>query len=160
MQPYAREDVIPLKTGQDILNVILQLLPNGPYWEWKNRHESNYYKYLLGICQQEAFVYNSQFYDAWIETDLLRTVDDLPIWEKNVGIPDAFLSIDGLTAERRRYNVRSRLFKGPLISRLDYIDFLSSIGYVLGIDYIDILYGQLPTFSMVESITNIIMFRY
>jgi uncharacterized protein YmfQ (DUF2313 family) len=124
----------PVYTAEQIRDALLEVLPNGYFWQWKDNKESNLYKvvqsYALGLVNYFNDIQNR----AWVELNPSTTIDYISVWESIVGIPDGCLSITG-TLQDRRKQVLSRLAGFNITTVADVKNYLTSAGYT----FIDVI---------------------
>lgn len=118
------------RTGDDYAEALQELLPIGP--AWPRDIDGVLMTVLRGLCQIWGDFENSASLLLEVESDPRLTIQMLPDWERNWGLPDecytAPLSVD----ERQRALVQRMTIEGAQ-SRQFFIDVAAYIGYTITI---------------------------
>lgn len=124
-------DLITVKNINKQTNTMLFSMPNGNTFARKFDTTSNMYKFWRSIAM--SFMQ--------LETDINRLFNELHPktcnelirdWEIEYGIPDGIFNGNGTLAERIR-DIQAKLSANNLITRQNFIDFFTSIGYSVDI---------------------------
>jgi uncharacterized protein YmfQ (DUF2313 family) len=118
------------RTGDDYKQAFLALLPQGQAWP---RHpESLLYKVVAGLCEYWGFVDSRAADLLEIESDPRKTVELLPDWERNWGLPDPCYAAPQ-TIDQRQLALVMRMTMQGSASREFYIQVAAQIGYSITI---------------------------
>jgi uncharacterized protein YmfQ (DUF2313 family) len=118
------------RTGDDYKQAFLALLPQGQAWP---RHpESLLYKVVAGLCEYWGFVDSRAADLLEIESDPRKTVELLPDWERNWGLPDPCYEAPQTIGQRQLALVMRMTMQGAA-SREFFIDVAAQIGYTITI---------------------------
>jgi uncharacterized protein YmfQ (DUF2313 family) len=118
------------RTGDDYKQAFLALLPQGQAWP---RHpESLLYKVVAGLCEYWGFVDSRAADLLEIESDPRTTVELLPDWERNWGLPDPCYAAPQ-TIDQRQLALVMRMTMQGSASREFYIQVAAQIGYSITI---------------------------
>src|SRR5215831_18041119 len=114
------------REGSDYAQAFLALLPTGPAWP---RHAwSTLAQTVFGLADYWGFVDGRAADLLEIESDPRSTVELLPDWERNWGLPDPCYSAPQTISERQFALVQRMTLLGSQ-SRQFYIDFAKQLGY-------------------------------
>jgi uncharacterized protein YmfQ (DUF2313 family) len=154
------------RTGDDYKQAFLALLPQGQAWP---RHpESLLYKVVAGLCKYWGFVDSRAADLLERESDPRQTIELLPDWERNWGLPDPCYTAPQAIDERQLALIMRMTMVGEQ-SREFFINVAAKIGYtititeyrtfVVGIDSVGDCrtYGLLPPDPMRNEWGNPIM---
>lgn len=118
------------RTGDDYKQAFLALLPQGQAWP---RHpESLLYKVVAGLCEYWGFVDSRAADLLEIESDPRKTVELLPDWERNWGLPDPCYEAPQTIGQRQLALVMRMTMQGAA-SREFFIAVAAQIGYTITI---------------------------
>jgi uncharacterized protein YmfQ (DUF2313 family) len=118
------------RTGDDYKQAFLALLPQGQAWP---RHpESLLYKVVAGLCEYWGFVDSRAADLLEIESDPRKTVELLPDWERNWGLPDPCYEAPQTIGQRQLALVMRMTMQGAA-SREFFIAVAAQIGYAITI---------------------------
>jgi uncharacterized protein YmfQ (DUF2313 family) len=115
------------RSGSDYRDAFLELLPQGPAWP-KHALESVLWQTCDGLCNYWGYVDGRAADLLERESDPRSTVELLPDWERNWGLPDPCYSAPQTIAERQAELVARMTMVGSQ-SRQFYIDFAKRLGY-------------------------------
>jgi len=115
------------RAGSDYRNAFLELLPQGEAWP-KHTIDSVLWKACDGLNKYWGFVDGRAADLLEIESDPRTTVELLPDWERNFGLPDPCYTAPQTVAQRQIALVARMTLWGSQ-SRQWYIDFAAFLGY-------------------------------
>ncbi|MBR0879609.1 uncharacterized protein YmfQ (DUF2313 family) [Bradyrhizobium barranii subsp. barranii] len=119
------------RAGDEYRDAFLELLPQGQAWP-KHSIDSVLWQAVDGLCKYWGYVDSRAADLLEIESDPRKTLELLPDWERNWGLPDPCYAHPLTIAERQRELVmRMTLLGGQ--SRQFYIDAAAYIGYDISI---------------------------
>jgi uncharacterized protein YmfQ (DUF2313 family) len=119
------------RSGSDYREAFLTLLPNGQAWP-KHAMDAVLWQTVDGLSQYWGFVDGRAADLLEIESDPRSTVELLPDWERNFGLPDPCYAAPPTIAERQKELVLRMTMEGSQ-SRQFYIDFAAKLGYTITI---------------------------
>lgn len=118
------------RTGDDYKQAFLALLPQGQAWP---RHpESLLYKVVAGLCEYWGYVDSRAADLLEIESDPRKTIELLPDWERNWGLPDPCYEAPQTIGQRQLALVMRMTMLGAQ-SREFFIAIAAQIGYTITI---------------------------
>jgi uncharacterized protein YmfQ (DUF2313 family) len=115
------------RSGDDYREAFFSLLPNGQAWP-KHAIDSVLYGTVDGLSQYWGFVDSRAADLLEIESDPNTTIELLPDWERNWGLPDPCYTAPQTIAARRLALIQRMTLYGQQ-SRQFYIDFAKFLGY-------------------------------
>ncbi len=119
------------RPGSDYTAAFLSLLPQGQAWP-KHAPDSAQVRTITGLCEFWGFVDGRAADLLEVESDPRLTVELLPDWERNWGLPDPCYTAPLTTAERQFALVQRMTMQGAQ-SREFFIELAASIGYTITI---------------------------
>jgi uncharacterized protein YmfQ (DUF2313 family) len=119
------------RSGDDYREAFFNLLPNGQAWP-KHALDSVLFGTVDGLCQYWGFVDGRAADLLERESDPRKTIELLPDWERNWGLPDPCYTAPQTIAERQAALVARMTLWGSQ-SRQFYIDFAKQLGYTITI---------------------------
>ena len=122
------------RAGSDYRDAFLELLPQGQAWP-KHSLDSVLWKACDGLNNYWGWVDGRAADLLEIESDPRSTVELLPDWERNWGLPDPCYSAPPTISERQFALVQRMTLLGSQ-SRQFYIDFAKQLGYELSLIHI------------------------
>jgi uncharacterized protein YmfQ (DUF2313 family) len=125
------------RRGSDYRDAFLELLPQGQAWP-KHSMDSVLWQACDGLCEYWGYVDGRAADLLEIESDPRTTVELLPDWERNFGLPDPCYTAPQTVAARQQALVARMALYGSQ-SRQWYIDFAKFLGY-------DIIISEYRTF--------------
>lgn len=117
------------RTGNDYAQAMASLLPTGLAWP---RFTSTLMSTVSGLCQIWGVVEIAASKLLEIETDPRTTMDMLPDWERNFGLPDPCYSEPFTIGDRQKALVHRMTIEGGQ-SRQFFIDAEAEIGHTIHI---------------------------
>jgi uncharacterized protein YmfQ (DUF2313 family) len=124
-------DIHVRRTGSDYREAFFSLLPNGPAWP-KRVVESVLWQTSDGLCEYWGFVDGRAADLLETESDPRQTVELLPDWERNWGLPDpCYTSPQTIDARQTALVARMTMLGGQ--SRQWFIEFAAKLGYSITI---------------------------
>ena len=118
------------RSGSDYTHALLALLPQG--YAWTRDPFSTLVKTCVGLCEFWGFVDGRAADLLEIESDPRTTVELLPDWERNWGLPDPCYSAPQTIGQRQLALVMRMTMLGAQ-SREFYINVAAQIGYTITI---------------------------
>jgi uncharacterized protein YmfQ (DUF2313 family) len=119
------------RSGSDYREAFFSLLPHGQAWP-KHSLDSILWQTCDGLCEYWGFVDSRAADLLEQESDPRKTIELLPDWERNWGLPDPCYTAPQTIGEREKALVlRMTLLGGQ--SRQWFIDFAAFIGYDISI---------------------------
>jgi uncharacterized protein YmfQ (DUF2313 family) len=115
------------RAGSDYRDAFLELLPQGQAWP-KHSLESTLWQSCDGLCNYWGYVDGRAADLLERESDPRQTVELLPDWERNWGLPDPCYTAPQSIDERQKALVARMTLYGSQ-SRQFYIDFVKFLGY-------------------------------
>jgi uncharacterized protein YmfQ (DUF2313 family) len=115
------------RSGSDYREAFFSMLPNGQAWP-KHAIDSVLYQTVDGLCEYWGFVDGRAADLLETESDPRTTVELLPDWERNFGLPDPCYTAPQTIAARQAALVARMTLWGSQ-SRQFYIDFAKFLGY-------------------------------
>jgi uncharacterized protein YmfQ (DUF2313 family) len=128
--PSAPADRHVRRSGDDYAQAFLQLLPYGP--AWPRDSSSTLVQVCNGLNEYWGFVDSRAADLLERESDPRQTLELLPDWERNWGLPDPCYSAPLTIAERQLTLVMRMTMQGAQ-SRQFFIDIAAQIGYSISI---------------------------
>jgi uncharacterized protein YmfQ (DUF2313 family) len=119
------------RSGDDYRDAFLELLPQGQAWP-KHTMESVLWQACDGLCNYWGTVDARAADLLEQESDPRKTIELLPDWERNWGLPDPCYQEPLTFGERQKALVQRMTIWGAQ-SRQFFIDIAASIGYTIGI---------------------------
>jgi uncharacterized protein YmfQ (DUF2313 family) len=119
------------RSGSDYRDAFFTLLPNGQAWP-KHAIDAVLYETCDGLCQYWGTVDGRAADLLEIESDPRSTLELLPDWERNWGLPDPCYTAPQTIGERQQALVQRMTLMGGQ-SRQWFIDFAAFIGYSITI---------------------------
>jgi uncharacterized protein YmfQ (DUF2313 family) len=119
------------RAGEDYRDAFLELLPQGQAWP-KHSIDSVLWQAVDGLCNYWGFVDGRAGDLLERESDPRQTVELLPDWERNFGLPDPCYAAPQTIAERQIALVARMTLWGSQ-SRQFYINFAAQLGYTITI---------------------------
>jgi uncharacterized protein YmfQ (DUF2313 family) len=119
------------RSGSDYTEAFLSMLPQGQAWP-KHSPDSTLVKGVTGLCDYWGFVDGRAADLLERESDPRTTIELLPDWERNWGLPDPCYSAPQTIGERQLALVLRMTMMGGQ-SRQFFIDFAAYIGYSITI---------------------------
>jgi uncharacterized protein YmfQ (DUF2313 family) len=116
--------------GEDYVTALLALLPVGP--AWPREPDSVLSKLIGGLSDYWGFVDGRAADLLERESDPRQTIELLPDWERNWGLPEECIAEPQTIADRQRALVHKMTMIGGQ-SRQYFIDLAASIGYTITI---------------------------
>jgi uncharacterized protein YmfQ (DUF2313 family) len=93
--------ILNVKTDDEHAEITANYWPNGLIWRAKRIVESIMYRRLKAMSLECGRF--EQIINQWIDgRDITKSYDEVPAWEKFVGMPDKYLLGKGTAEERRR----------------------------------------------------------
>jgi uncharacterized protein YmfQ (DUF2313 family) len=118
------------RSGDNYKEAFLALLPQGQAWP---RHpESLLYKVVAGLCEYWGFVDGRAADLLEIESDPRKTIEMLPDWERNWGLPDPCYEAPQTIGQRQLALIMRMTMQGAA-SREFFIAVAAQIGYTITI---------------------------
>src|SRR5262245_26602317 len=127
------------RAGSDYRDAFLQRLPQGPAWA-KHALDSVLWQTVDGLCNYWGSVDGRAADLLETESDPRKTVELLPDWERNWGLPDPCLKDRDLTIEERQIILVSWMTLLGGQSR----DFFLWAAHTIGYDYITVIGEHSP----------------
>jgi len=118
------------RTGEDYCSAFMNLLPQGQ--AWTRSLGTVLERVVHGLTQYWGFVDGRAATLLEQESDPRRTIELLPDWERNWGLPDPCYEAPLTIAERQRALVMRMTMQGSQ-SRQFFIDVAAMIGYTITI---------------------------
>jgi uncharacterized protein YmfQ (DUF2313 family) len=118
------------RSGSDYREAFLSLLPNGQ--AWPKRSTAVLWQTCDGLCEYWGFVDSRAADLLEQESDPRITLELLPDWERNWGLPDPCYSAPQSIGARQTALVQRMTMLGSQ-SRQFYINFAASLGYNISI---------------------------
>jgi uncharacterized protein YmfQ (DUF2313 family) len=115
------------RSGSDYLHALLALLPVG--YAWPRHPESTLVKTLAGLAEFWGFVDGRAADLLERESDPRQTIELLPDWERNWGLPDPCFFFDGGDMAGRRKTLMHKMTMIGGQSRAFFTDVLNELGY-------------------------------
>jgi uncharacterized protein YmfQ (DUF2313 family) len=115
------------RPGSDYRDAFLELLPQGQAWP-KHSIESVLWQVCDGLCNYWGYVDGRAADLLEIESDPRTTVELLPDWERNWGLPDPCYTAPQTIAARQQALVARMTLYGSQ-SREFYVNFAKFLGY-------------------------------
>ena len=119
------------RSGADYRDSFFSLLPRGQAWP-KHAIGSVLYETCDGLCEYWGFVDGRAADLLERESDPRQTVELLPDWERNFGLPDPCYT-EPQTIYERQIALIARMTLWGAQSRQFYIDFAAQLGYQITI---------------------------
>jgi uncharacterized protein YmfQ (DUF2313 family) len=119
------------RSGSDYTQAFLQLLPQGQAWP-KHAPESVLVQAITGLCDYWGYVDGNAADLLEIESDPRLTVQLLPDWERNWGLPDPCYTAPQTIGQRQLALVMRMTMQGAQ-SREFFINVAAMIGYTITI---------------------------
>jgi uncharacterized protein YmfQ (DUF2313 family) len=119
------------RAGSDYRDAFLELLPQGQAWP-KHSIDSVLWQACDGLCNYWGYVDGRAADLLEIESDPRKTVELLPDWERNWGLPDPCYTAPQTIAARQAALVARMTLYGSQ-SREFYINFAAQLGYSITI---------------------------
>lgn len=123
-------DVHVRRTGDDYTQGFLSLLPYGQ--AWPRAVDGTLFMTVRGLCNYWGYVDGDAADLLEIESDPRKTVQLLPDWERNWGLPDPCYTSPQTISARQIALVQRMTLQGNS-SRAFYINFAKTIGYTITI---------------------------
>jgi uncharacterized protein YmfQ (DUF2313 family) len=120
------------RTGDDYREAYSSLLPEGQAWQGKRIIGSVLYQTIDGLCQYWGFVDQRAADLLEQESNPGTTVELLPDWERNWGLPDPCYTAPQTIAQRQIALIGRMTLYGSQ-SRQWYINFAKFLGYTITI---------------------------
>jgi len=108
------------RSGDDYREAFFSLLPDGQAWSSKQIIGSVLYQIADGLCQYWGFVDSRAADLLETESDPGTTMELLPDWERNWGLPDPCYTAPQTVAERRRALVQRMTLLGSQSRQFDH----------------------------------------
>ena len=118
-------------------NKISELLPDSVLWYTKNDIDSNLYKALEGLNQEQKERIKPMLDDLYNQYNPFTVTDLIARWEQTVGIPDSCFTNTGISLEQRRNQVLIKLLSRGAYTEEDYAVILE----LFGVDNFNIVNG-------------------
>ena len=119
------------RLGSDYTEAFLSMLPQGQAWP-KHAPDSVMVRGIAGLCDYWGFVDGRAADLLETESDPRKTVELLPDWERNWGLPDPCYTAPQTIGDRQKALVLRMTMMGGQ-SRQFFIDFAAYIGYSITI---------------------------
>jgi uncharacterized protein YmfQ (DUF2313 family) len=119
------------RSGSDYREAFFNLLPNGQAWP-KHALDSVLYGTVDGLCEYWGFVDGRAADLLERESDPRQTIELLPDWERNFGLPDPCYTAPQTIAERQAALIARMTLWGSQ-SKAFYINFAAKLGYTITI---------------------------
>ena len=119
------------RSGDDYREAFLELLPQGQAWP-KHTMQSVLWQACDGLCNYWGYVDGRAADLLERESDPRQTVELLPDWERNWGLPDPCYTAPQTVDQRQQALVQRMTMMGSQ-SRQFYIDFAAFLGYTITI---------------------------
>lgn len=109
-------------------NKLSELLPDSILWYTKNNVNSNLYKTLEALNEEQEARIKPMLDDLYNQYNPFTVTDLIDRWEKTVGIPDSCFTNKGISLDQRRNQVLIKLLARGATTEDDYARILELFG--------------------------------
>lgn len=120
-----------LHNRSDHAEILANYLPGGDVFGGKSDTNTNLYKLLFGLAEQNRIV-EEKLELAFVQYDIRTTEDFLSEWESALGIPDSCFKGTGDIASRQR-DVNVKFLADSTVTAQDFIDIAALYGITITI---------------------------